>query len=137
MVKKFLYISTIMYSSLVFSQEKTKTNNGTITNVSMSLIDKSNINNVDIIDLQDYIDNLYINSSKFYNKGALPTLQKGQYNVVLIDNTGNYSYKKSSDFRGVNPDSIEKIEYNKSSKVTAVYGSFGENFGIITIKLKK
>lgn len=137
MLKNFLYIGTVMYSSLVFSQEKTKANNGTITNVSMSLIDKSNINNVDIIDLQEYIDNLYITSSKFYNKGALPTLENGQYGVVLIDGNGNKSYKNSSYFKGMNPNSIEKIEFNKSSETTALYGDFGEKFGKITIKLKK
>lgn len=123
-----------MCSSLVFSQEKT---NGTITNTSVSLLENSNIKKSNIINLQEYIENLYINSSKFYNNGALPSLKEGQYNVVLIDDFGNNSYKKSSDFKDISSDYVEYISYDKSPKENALYGDFGDKFGIITIKLKK
>lgn len=136
MIKNTLIISTILVSSFTFSQEKKEEKKGTITSRSLSLIDKANINSSNITDLQEYIENLYIEASKFYNKGALPTIKKGEYHVLLIDSKGKGITKKSSDFQDLNPNSVEELTYNKSPKEEALYGSFGEKFGIIIIKLK-
>jgi len=136
MIKNTFIISAILVSSFTFSQEKKEEKKGTITSRSFSLIDKANINSSNITDLQEYIENLYIEASKFYNKGALPTIKKGEYHVLLIDSKGKGITKKSSDFKGLNLSNVEEFNFNKSKKTGALYGTFGEVFGIITIKLK-
>lgn len=137
MLKKILLLNLVLLCSIVFSQQDYNKIKSLPPSSVKSLIDESNIKKENVKDLQDYIEESYINVSKFYNKGALPTLQKGQYNVVLMDDIGNYTYKKSSDFKGMTPDSVENISYKKSSMEEALYGVFGEKFGIITMKLKK
>ncbi|RRT91822.1 hypothetical protein EGI88_06945 [Empedobacter falsenii] len=101
------------------------------------LIDESNIKKENIIDLQTYIEEYYINASKYFNKGALPIVEKGEYSVLLIDEKDNKIIKKSSDFKNIDPSKIKEFTYEKSAKAEYLGGYFGANFGVISIKLRK
>lgn len=136
MLKKILLFNLILGCSVVFSQEETKKNSLPPSSIN-SLIDGSNIKKTNIIDLQTYIEDIYINSSKYYNKGALPIVERGEYYVLLIDENNKQIIKKSSDFKDISPSKIKEFTYEKSIKADYLGGYFGANFGVISIKLKK
>lgn len=120
-------------SSLAFSQEK-------ITKLAPSITKwviqrEENIQVENRISLQDFIENVYINSSQYFNEGALPLVEKGEFNVILLDKNSKQVYMKSSDFKDYTPDDIESFTFEKSDLAT-LYGLQGVYYGIITIKLK-
>lgn len=120
-------------SSLAFSQEK-------ITKLAPSVTKwviqrEENIQVENRISLQDFIENVCINSSQYFNEGALPLVEKGEFNVILLDKNSKQVYMKSSDFKDYTPDDIESFTFEKSDLAT-LYGLQGVYYGIITIKLK-
>ncbi|MBF0598352.1 hypothetical protein [Faecalibacter rhinopitheci] len=136
MLKKILLLNLVLSCSVVFSQEET-TKNGLPKSSIKSLIDTSNIEKSNVIDLQTYIEDTYVNSSKYYNKGALPIIKKGEYYVLLIDENDKKIIKKSSDFKDISPSKIKEFTYEKSVKSDYLGGYFGAVFGVISIKLRK
>ncbi len=120
-------------NSLAFSQEK-------ITKIAPSVMklvvqDREDISIENKITLQDFIENLYITSSKYFNEGALPVIEKGEFNVILLDKDSKQVYMKSADFKDYTPNDIESFAFEKSGYST-IYGVQGYYFGIVTIKLK-
>lgn len=88
------------------------------------------------VNLQEFIENLYITSSKYFNEGALPLVEKGEFNVILLDKDSKQINMKSSDFKDYTPDDIKAFTFEKSV-VSRIYGLQGYYFGIVTIKLKE
>lgn len=132
MLKNIFILVLISFSSILSAQDK----KGLPPSSSRIMI-KSEILQSDIINLQDYIESIYTNSSKFYNRGALPVVEKGDFTVILIDNNGKYEPKKSLDFKNIDIDSIEELQYEKSSRINALFGSNGALFGMVFVKLKQ
>jgi len=105
------------------------------------LIDESSKETVkkENVDLQSFVESIYINSSKVFNK-ALPAVKKGDY-LVLIDSGSNGSIEnkllKTSDLKNIPLDKIEELTYKKSDMYGALYGTNAQLFGIILIKLKQ
>lgn len=89
------------------------------------------------VDLQSLVESIYIKSSKFFNQ-ALPAVEKGDY-YVLIDSGDGIENKQitTKELEGISPDQIEELTYKKSDVYAALYGTYGEMFGIVIIKLKE
>jgi|SRR5690606_10053162 len=89
------------------------------------------------VDLQSFVESIYINSSKFYNQ-ALPAIEKGEY-LVLINHGGDLGSKqiKTKDLKNISIDKIEELAFKKSDMYTALYGSFAGTFGVVILKLKE
>lgn len=133
-MKKIVTLVMLTVSSLAFSQEK-------ITKLAPSVTKwviqrEENIQVENRISLQDFIENVCINSSQYFNEGALPLVEKGEFNVILLDKNSKQVYMKSSDFKDYTPDDIESFTFEKSDLAT-LYGLQGVYYGIITIKLKE
>ncbi|MGV0938882.1 hypothetical protein [Empedobacter falsenii] len=137
MLKKILLLNLVLLCSIVFSQQENNKIKSLPPSSVKSLIDESNIKKENVKDLQDYIEDSYINASKYYNKGALPVVEKGEYYVLLIDENNKQIIKKSSDFKNIDPSNIKEFTYEKSAKAEYLGGYFGANFGVISIKLRK
>lgn len=89
------------------------------------------------VDLQSFVESIYINSSKFYNQ-ALPTIKKGEYYVLIAYNDGSESKRiKTKDLKDISVDKIEEFAYKKSPAYTALYGSFAGMFGMVSLRFKK
>lgn len=133
-MRKILVFVMLALNSLAFSQEK-------ITRLAPSVTKwviqrKEDVQTENKINLQDFIENVCINSSKYFNEGALPLVEKGEFNVILLDKNSKQVYMKSSDFKDYTPDDIEAFTFEKSDYST-IYGVQGFYYGIITIKLKE
>lgn len=89
------------------------------------------------VDLQSFVESIYINSSKFYNQ-ALPAIEKGEY-YVLIDFGDGTKGKRTmtKELKDISIDKIEEFTYKKSDVYGALYGTFGRMFGIVILKLKE
>ena len=89
------------------------------------------------IDLQSFVESIYINSSKFYNQ-ALPTIEKGEY-YVLIDRADGTKGKRimTKELKDISIDKIEEFTYKKSDVYGALHGTFGRMFGMVILKLKE
>lgn len=121
-------------SSLAFSQEKITKLAPSVTKLVIQREENIQIENR--ISLQDFIENIYINSSQYFNEGALPLVEKGEFNVILLDKDSKQINMKSSDFKDYTPDDIKAFTFEKSV-VSRIYGLQGYYFGIVTIKLKE
>lgn len=89
------------------------------------------------IDLQSFVESIYINSSKFYNQ-ALPAIEKGEY-YVLIDRADGTKGKRimTKELKDISIDKIEEFTYKKSDVYGALHGTFGKMFGMVILKLKE
>ena len=120
-------------NSLAFSQDVKKLPPS--TTIAIIQVKPEEIKVENKINLQEFIENLYITSSKYFNEGALPVVEKGEFNVILLDKDSKQIYMKSSDFKDYTPNDIESFAFEKSV-VSRIYGLQGYYFGIVTIKLK-
>lgn len=120
-------------NSLAFSQDVKKLPRSTTIAIIQVKPEEIKIENK--INLQEFIENLYINSSKYFNEGALPVVEKGEFNVILLDKDSKQVYMKSADFKDYTLNDIESFAFEKSGYST-IYGVQGYYFGIVTIKLK-
>jgi len=132
MLNNIFVLVLISFSSILSAQDK----KGLPPSSSRIMI-KSEISQWDIINLQDYIESIYINSSKFYNRGGLAVVEKGDFTVILIDNEGKHQPKKSSDFKNIDLDLIQELKFEKSPQTNALFGSNGALFGMVFVKLKQ
>ena len=93
-------------------------------------------NNYSNINLQDYIESFYINSSKYYNS-ALPAINKGEYWIRIKRNDEEeMKISQTKNLDSINRKDISEIKYEKNKYVEALYGTFAMEFGIVTIVLK-
>ena len=93
-------------------------------------------NNCSKINLQDYIESFYKNSSRYYNS-ALPSLDKGEYQILIKrKNEEKIKVSKTKNLDSIHRKDILEIKYEKSKYVEALYGRFYAKFGIVTIVLK-
>lgn len=103
------------------------------------LLDMASVEEVkkENVDLQSFVESVYINSSKFYNK-ALPTIKKGDY-YVLIDYGDGTENKRvlTKELKDISTDKIEEFTYKKSDIYGALHGTYGKMLGIVILKLKK
>lgn len=132
-MKKIVVLVMLTISSLAFSQEKITKLAPSVTKWVIQREEHVQVENR--ISLQDFIENICINSSQYFNEGALPLVEKGEFNVILLDKDSKQVYMKSSDFKDYTPDDIESFAFEKSDLAT-LYGLQGIYYGIITIKLK-
>ncbi|MFH7018642.1 hypothetical protein [Flavobacterium sp. FlaQc-47] len=90
------------------------------------------------VDLQSFVESLYINSSKLFNQ-TLPAVKKGDYYVLIDsgDSTLENKIVKISELKSISLDKIDELTYKKSALYGALYGNYAQLFGIILIKLKK
>ncbi|MDM1409028.1 hypothetical protein [Myroides sp. DF42-4-2] len=133
-MKKIVTLVMLTVSSLAFSQEKITKLAPSVTKLVIQREENIQIENR--ISLQDFIENIYINSSQYFNEGALPLVEKGEFNVILLDKDSKQINMKSSDFKDYTPDDIKAFTFEKSV-VSRIYGLQGYYFGIVTIKLKE
>ena len=89
------------------------------------------------VDLQSFVESIYINSSKFYNQ-ALPAIEKGEY-YVLIDFADGTKGKRimTKELKDISIDKIEEFAYKKSDVYGSLHGTFGKMFGMVILKLKE
>lgn len=88
-------------------------------------------------DLQSFVESVYINSSKLYNK-ALPNIEKGEYYVIVIQNdTQELKRTQTKNLKNIPISEVETFKYENSPMIKAIYGSYGGAFGLVTIKLKE
>lgn len=120
-------------ASNIYAQERTKK---LTVSLKLDVEDATMLNKENAIDLQEYIESVYLSSTKFFNQGALPLLEKGEYAVILVNSENNMELKKSSYFKGISVDKIESFEYKKIPGKDFINGSFATSFGIISIKIK-
>jgi hypothetical protein len=136
-VFKIALILTIsfFYSELAFCQDKIYKEHVS----TKILIDKNSVEEVkkENIDLQSFVESVYVNSSKFYNQ-ALPAIKKGEY-YVLIDYSDGLESKRvtTKELKDISVDKIEEFTYKKSYIYGALHGTYGKMFGIVVLKLKK
>lgn len=127
---------SLVYSTSSFCQSKINKEQVSIK----LLVDESSKENVkkENVDLQSFVESLYINSSKLFNQ-ALPAVKKGDYFVLIDsgDSTMGNKPLKSSELKSISMDKIEELTYKKSDLYGTLYGNYAQLFGIILIKLKK
>lgn len=132
-MRKFGVFLILCLASNIYAQERTKK---LTVSLKLDVEDATMLNKENAIDLQEYIESVYLSSTKFFNQGALPLLEKGDYAVILVDSENNIELKKSSYFKGISVDKIESFEYKKTPGKDFINGSFATSFGIISIKIK-
>ncbi|WP_413512475.1 hypothetical protein [Myroides odoratus] len=128
-MKKAVLFLVFLFVGNIYSQER--------VSLKLDIEDAKMRNEENAIDLQEYIESIYLNSTKFFNYGALPLVKKGEFSVILIDSNSSKILKKSSDFKGIAVDKIESFEYKKTPSEDFINGTFATSFGIISIKIKK
>mgnify|MGYP000882027394 CR=1 FL=1 len=125
---------SLLYGKSTFSQNKIYKEQVSTKNLinenSAEEVKRENVN------LQNFVESFYINSSKFYNQ-ALPAVEKGEY-YVLIDRGDGAQSKRimTKELKDISVDKIEEITYKKSDIYGALHGTFGKMFGIVILKLK-
>ncbi|MEK6511876.1 hypothetical protein [Myroides odoratimimus] len=132
-MRKIGVLLILCLASNIYAQEKGRKER---VSIKLDVEDATMLNKENAIDLQEYIESVYLSSTKFFNQGALPLVEKGEYAVVLVDSEGNNELKKSSDFKGIAVDKIESFEYKKVLGKDFINGTFATSFGIISIKIK-
>ncbi|MDR2223038.1 MAG: hypothetical protein LBE34_09895 [Flavobacteriaceae bacterium] len=86
------------------------------------------------LSLQKYVEELYINSCRLYHKGAMPTIESGDFNVLLVDKKNDCnSFVKSADLASLKIEEVKEIRYEKSKQTDVMYGSKGGIFGVVVI----
>ncbi|MDR0229952.1 MAG: hypothetical protein LBI72_12955 [Flavobacteriaceae bacterium] len=86
------------------------------------------------LSLQKYVEELYINSCRLYHKGAMPTVESGEFNVLLIDKKNDCnSFIKSADLATLTIEEVKEIRYEKSKQTDVMYGTKGGAFGVVVI----
>lgn len=114
-------------------QDKTTVIKDTLP-TSVQKISESNLGNK--LTLQQYVEDMYINTCKLYNKGAVPLVEAGEYDVLLIDKKGTAdgsTFVKSKDLALLKIEDVKEIKYEKSKQTDVMYGSRGGAFGIMVI----
>lgn len=132
----FVVILSVFYSKVSYCQDKVYKERA----IAINLLDEQSREAIknENVDLQTFVETLYISSSKLYNQ-ALPAVKKGDY-VVLIENMDGSPEKKpisSKLLKGISLDKIEEITYKKSEMYSVIYGKHVRLFGIVILKLKK
>ncbi|MFH6991780.1 hypothetical protein [Flavobacterium sp. FlaQc-48] len=130
-----LLIVSFFYSRTAFCQGKIYEEQVSVKELvdprSTELVKKENV------DLQSFVESIYINSSKLYNQ-ALPAIKKGDYFVALDAGDGTeFKRVMTSELKNIPLDKIDDLSYHKSVMYGALFGTYAEYFGIIVIKLKK
>lgn len=88
-------------------------------------------------DLQKFVEDLYKNSSKIYNK-QLSVVEPGDYIVVIQrGNNSESTPARTKDLKDIPIESLEEFTYKKSATYGAIYGTFGYCFGMVFLKLKE
>lgn len=88
------------------------------------------------VTLQQYVEDLYINTCKLYNKGAVPLVESGEYDVLVVDKKAGLdgsNFVKSKDLALLKIEDVKEIKYEKSKQTDVMYGSRGGAFGIMVI----
>lgn len=136
-VFKIVLILTILliYSQSTFCQDKIYKEQ-VHTKV---LINENSVEEVkkENVDLQSFVESIYINASKFYNQ-ALPAIETGEYYVVIEHDNGIGNKRiMTKELKGISIDKVDEFTYKKSYVYDAINGTFGKVFGIVILKLKE
>lgn len=133
-MKKIILLILLSIPSLAFSQERIKRLPPSYTKFAIEKKENAQIENK--INLQEFIENMYSNSSKYFNEGALPLIESGDFKVILLDKDSNRIVKKSADFKEYTPDDIETLTFEKT-KYDKVFGLETWFWGSVIVKLKE
>ncbi|WP_313514484.1 hypothetical protein [Sphingobacterium sp.] len=89
------------------------------------------------MDLQKFVESIYINASLLYNN-SLPSLKSGEYYVIIDKRDTTQTVRSmTSDLKGLSVENLEELSYKKSLGSDVIHGTFGRLFGMVTIKLKE
>lgn len=130
----FLTVAVLLFGQSAFSQSKVYKEQVSVKAL-VGSPDEDIIN--ENFDLQQYIESIYINSSKFYNQ-SLPYIKTGEYRV-LLDRGKDLEklFIKTKELQGVSMNKVDALTFNKSVLYEALYGTYASVLGIVTIKLKE
>ncbi len=89
------------------------------------------------MDLQKFVESIYIKASLLYNN-SLPSLKSGEYYVIIDKRDTTQTVRSmTSDLKGLSVENLEEISYKKSLGSDVLHGNFGKLFGIVTINLNE
>lgn len=129
----FIVIFLFTYSSYFSQNSDTKEHTVSRPNL---LVDKPSSSDVVMQhDLVTYVESLYANSSLFYN-GRRPSIKSGDFFVIITTDGIDHKMVKTKNLKDLSFSDIEEISYKKSLVSDAIYGQFGQIFGMISIKIK-
>ncbi|OJR88236.1 hypothetical protein BK387_27805, partial [Escherichia coli] len=95
---------------------------------------KEEVNPGNKLTLQQYVEDLYINTCKLYHKGAIPTIEPGNFSVMVIDKKGDgNTMMKSKDLALLKVEDVKEIRFEKSKQTDVMYGYKKGDFGMIVI----
>lgn len=136
-MNKFKYIAVAMCVTVLsfaqLPQDKTTVIKDSMPKAYVGITD---VNPSNKVTLQQYVEELYINTCKLYNKGAIPLVESGEYNVLLVDKNAGVdasTFIKSKDLAMLKIEDVKEIRYEKSKQTDVMYGSRGGAFGIVVI----
>lgn len=131
----FILAISLFYGKSAFCQDKVYKEQVS----TKILVDRNSAEEVkkENVDLQNFVESIYINSSKFYNQ-ALPAIKKGEYYVLVDRGDGTESKRiMTKELKDIPVDKIEEFTFKKSDIYGALHGTFGKMFGVVMLKLKK
>lgn len=122
---------------LVFGKPSFGQNSLSIDRVSTPSLLMEDGNSKKGMDLQKFVESIYINASLLYNN-SLPSLKSGEYYVIIDKGDTTQTVRSmTSDLKGLSVENLEEFSYKKSLVSDVLHGSFGRLFGMVTIKLKE
>lgn len=136
-MNKLRYILVALgISAISFAQDPQEKNTVVKDSLPTAFQNILDINPNNKVTLQQYVEDLYINTCKLYHKGAMPLVESGDYSVLLVDKKaggdGN-TFIKSKDLAKLKIEDVKEIRYEKSKQTDVMYGSRGGAFGIVVI----
>jgi hypothetical protein len=127
-MRKIIFIALLFISVNSFGQ-----NNGikeTFQNLTVKLD-----NNTKKLSLKQFVESLYTNSLNAL-EGEKSGMNIDDLNVSIKNKEGKFELMKLKDLNDIPFDQIESFEYKKDKYTTALYGTVGEKFGMVTLELK-
>ncbi|MDM1092709.1 hypothetical protein [Myroides odoratimimus] len=136
-MKKIRYsIVALGVTALCFAQDPQEKTINAKDSLPTSVQKISEVNPGNKVSLQEYVEELYINTCKLYNRGAVPLVDSGDYDVLLVDKKGSAEgskFVKSKDLALLKIEEVKEIKYEKSKQTDMMYGTRGGAFGIVVI----